>query len=150
MESLTYGDGKHLFLSIVLDLDSDKLKSLDKVTPGLRKKRYQPEHKSRILLPLRASQTEEFAERRQRIKDEFVSGSLVELNKFFVEARAAQVIDLLVDTPYKVRQICAATVLQLRRSFAAAHVLSDAHAQHRLNGTLEAHQPDHRQLPAIL
>lgn len=153
IESLTYGDGKHLFLSIVLDLESAKLNSLEQVTPGLRRRKFQEECKSRILLPLRASQAEVFAERRQRIKDKFISETLVDLDKFFVQARAHQVTDLLANTPYKVRQMYAGTA----RRFAAAHFLRDACTQVRrttrsasvassasaASDTLMVYYPDH-------
>ena len=69
-----------------------------------------------------------FSERHQRIKDEFISGSLVDPDKFFVEARAAQVIDLLVNTPYKVR-----------RTTRSASAVSSAAA----SDTLMVYYPDH-------
>jgi hypothetical protein len=104
IESIKYGVGKHLFLSVSLLPDSTKLKALLLKVPRMKKSQYQEIHHSRILLPLRQNQMELFSERRQQIIDRYVKTALVyDEEKFFAAARPHQITDLLAGTPYKVR-----------------------------------------------
>jgi hypothetical protein len=104
IESIKYGVGKHLFLSVSLLPDSTKLKALLLKVPRMKKSQYQEIHHSRILLPLRQNQMELFSERRQQIIDRYVKNALVDdEEKFFAAARPHQITDLLAGTPYKVR-----------------------------------------------
>jgi hypothetical protein len=106
IESIKYGVGKHLFLSVSLLPESTKLKALLLKVPRMKKTRrkYQEIHRRRILLPLRQNQMELFSERRQQIIDRYVKTALVDdEEKFFAAARPHQITDLLAGTPYKVR-----------------------------------------------
>ena len=121
----THNAGKHLWLSVVLESESEKLQSM----PGMRKTKYSDPHKGRILLPLRASQSEAFDERCQRVNDEFIRTALVnDPEKFFVPARPHEVRDLLVGTPYQQRR--------MTRSASAVSSAADS-------DTLMVYYPDH-------